>query len=81
MCHVIAMTYYENNVVIQLMVTNVVPIIPFIFQFGFQKVWESDPPGFGILKCPSLLPKELREINHENGSFTSCATPGQGSEK
>ena len=31
-----------------------VPIIRFIFQFGFRIVWDSDPSGFGILKCPSL---------------------------
>ena len=31
-----------------------VPIIRFIFQFGFRIVWDSDPSRFGILKCPSL---------------------------
>ena len=32
-----------------------VPIMRFIFQFEFRIVWDSDPSGFGILKCPSLL--------------------------
>ena len=31
-----------------------VPIIRFIFQFGFRIVWNSDPSEFDILKSPSL---------------------------
>ena len=37
-----------------------VPIIRFIFQFGFRIVWDSDPSGFGILKCPSLGDEPLQ---------------------
>ena len=31
-----------------------VPIIRFILQFGLRILWDSDPSGFSILKCPSL---------------------------
>ena len=34
-----------------------VPIIRFIFQFGFRIVWNSDPSKFGSLKCPSQISK------------------------
>ena len=33
-----------------------VRIIRFKVQFGFRIVWNWDPSGFGILKCPSLFP-------------------------
>ena len=41
--------YQRNGVDLKL-----VPIIRFILQFGFRIVWDSDPQGFGIPKCPSL---------------------------
>ena len=31
-----------------------VSIIRFTLQFGFRIDWDSDPSGFGILKCPAL---------------------------
>ena len=46
-----ANNFYQPNCVD----LNPVPIIRFIFQFGFRIVWDSDPSGFGILKCPSLV--------------------------
>ena len=30
-------------------------IIRSMFQFGFRIVWDSDPSGFGILNCLSLV--------------------------
>ena len=46
----IANNFYRRNCID----LKPVPIIRFIFQSGFRKVWDSDPSGFGILKCPSL---------------------------
>ena len=43
--------YQRNNVDLE-----PVPIIRFKVQFGFWIVWNWDPSGFGILKCPSLFP-------------------------
>ena len=45
-----ANNFYQGNCVD----LKLVPIIWFIFQFGFRKVWDSDPSGFGIVKCQSL---------------------------
>ena len=36
-----------------------------MFQFGFQIVWDSNPSGFGILKCPSLVTTNLKVNNFE----------------
>ena len=44
-----ANNFYQRNCVD----LKPVPIIRFIFQFGFWIVW--DPSGFSILKCPPLF--------------------------
>ena len=39
---------------------KLVPIIRFVFQGGFRIAWDSNPSGFGILKCPSLICSTLK---------------------
>ena len=45
-----ANSFYQRNCVD----LKPVPIIRFIFQLGLRIVWDLDPSGFGILKCPFL---------------------------
>ena len=73
MCELTANNFYQRSGVD----LKPIPINRFMYQFGFQIVWVSDPSEFFILKCPFLLTVSLLDVQQLKGQCEASAVCGR----